>query len=271
MTVLQAIILGVVQGVTEFLPISSSGHLVIIPYLLGWEVPSTSFDVMLHLGTVTAVVGYFWRDLAEIATAFLRTGGEAQAGRRVGFLVAVGTVPAVIAGYFLESTFEKFFLNPPAVAGFLLITGLLLIGTGVLIEVGEDVGSKRRGLGRMKIRDAVYIGMMQALAIAPGISRSGTTISMGLFLGLKRETAARYSFLLSIPVIAGAAVLKMRHGIGGSGVSNPALIAGFLAAALSGFAAVWFLMNFIRRHSLRVFAYYCWVVGAGVLALHFFR
>lgn len=271
MSLLQAIILGMVQGLTEFLPISSSGHLVIVPDILGWDMPTTTFDLVLHLGTMMAVVGYFRRELFEIVAAFFQSGETARARRRLGFLIAVGTVPAVIVGALFERTFEELFLDPAKVAGFLIVTGLLLIATGFLIEVSEDVGRRRRGIGEMGVKDSIYIGMMQAMAIAPGISRSGATISMGLLLGLRREDAARYSFLLSIPVIAGAAMFNLRHGIGGTGESAAALAAGFLSAAFFGLLAVKFLLVFIRNHSLKVFAYYCWALGAAMLALHFIR
>ncbi len=271
MSTLQALILGLVQGLTEFLPISSSAHLVIVPDLLGWEQPSTTFDVVLHAGTLVAVAGYFRHELLSIAAAFV--GGDKRDAhwRRLGFLVAAGTVPAVVAGVLFEKRFEEFFLNPTAVAGFLLVTGILLIGTGLMIEASEDVGSKRRGITQVTVKDAVYIGLMQAMAIAPGISRSGSTIATGLFLGLGREAAARYSFLLSVPVIAGATVFSLRHGLSATGESVAALLVGFAAAALSGFAAIRFLMGFIRRHSLKAFAYYCWVLGGSMILWHFFR
>lgn len=271
MSVFQAIILGLVQGLTEFLPISSSGHLVIVPDILGWGEPSTSFDIVLHTGTLVAVLLYFRRDLIEITSSFVSPRAAGSGGRRLGFMIALGTVPAVIAGALFEKTFEEFFLNPTAVAGFLLVTGLLLLLSGVLIELGEDMGSKRRGIDNIRVRDSIYIGLMQATAIAPGISRSGSTIATGLLLGFDREAAARYSFLLSIPVIAGAAAFKLRHGFGGTGEDTAALAAGFLAAAISGFAAIKFLMDFIRRHSLRVFAYYCFAMGVAVIILHIAR
>lgn len=269
MSILQALVLGTVQGLTEFLPISSSGHLVLVPALLGWDVPSTTFDIMLHLGTLVAVVGYFWREIYELGAAFFQDGEFARARRKVTFLLALGTVPAVIVGVLFEKTFEEFFMDPTAVAGFLLVTGALLIGTGVLMETSEDVGRHKRRMDQMRPKEAVYIGLMQAMAIAPGISRSGATIAMGLFVGLKREDAARYSFLLSIPVIAGAAVFSLRHGFDAGGEGVGALLAGFVTAAVFGFLAVRFLLNFVRNHSLRVFAYYCWVMGVFVLVLHF--
>lgn len=257
------------QGLTEFLPISSSGHLVLVPSLFGWDVPSTSFDIMLHLGSLVAVVVYFWRELLELVAAFFQEGETARSRRRLTYLLALGTIPAVIVGALFERTFEDFFMDPTAVAGFLLVTGALLIGTGILIETGEDVGAHKRSMEGMRSKEAVYIGLMQAMAIAPGISRSGATIAMGLFIGLRREDAARYSFLLSIPVIAGAALFSLRHGFDAGGEGAGALAAGFLAAAVFGFAAVKFLLSFVRNHSLRVFAYYCWVTGLFVLALHF--
>lgn len=260
MNILEALILGLVQGLTEFLPVSSSAHLVIVPDLLGWEAPSTSFDVMLHLGTMVAVLAYFWRDIMEIAVAFFQKGEKALARRRLGALIILGTIPAGVLGALLEKKFEEMFDEPAQVALFLIITGVILVAS-------EAVARRQRHIGDLKVSDSLLVGLAQAVAIAPGISRSGSTISMGLFLGFTREAAARFSFLLSIPIIAGAALFKLRHGLGsGNGEGAATLAVGFLAAAISGFAAVRFLLGYVRRHNLRLFALYCWVVGGGVLA-----
>jgi undecaprenyl-diphosphatase len=268
MSYLEALVLGLVQGLTEFLPISSSGHLVLVPYMLGWDQPSTTFDLVLHVGTLVAVVVYFRKELAAIIEAFIKPRPESAMERRLGTMVVVGTIPAVIAGLLLEKTFESFFSNPSEVAGFLLVTGLLLIVTGFMMEGAELAGRARKGTDKLRLKDALIIGLMQAAAIAPGISRSGATIATGLFLGFNREAAARYSFLLSIPIIAGAAAFQLRHGIDTAGASASVLAVGFLAAALSGFAAVKFLMAYIREHGLKVFAYYCWVLGAIIIIWH---
>lgn len=270
MTVIEALILGIVQGLTEFLPVSSSAHLVLVPDLMGWEAPSVSFDLVLHLGSMVAVIAYFWRDLLGIIKAFFEQDEAAVVKRRVGLFLVVGTIPAAVIGGLLEKKFEAAFGEPAWVAFFLMITGVLLLASQ---KVSGERALHGRGVAQMKISDVLAIGFAQAVAILPGISRSGSTISTGLFLGLKRETAARYSFLLSVPIIAGAAIFKLRHGFGGgadsetggNGEETATLITGFLFAAVSGFAAVKFLLGYVRRHSLAVFAIYCWVVGGGVL------
>lgn len=261
MDAIQAIILGLVQGLTEFLPVSSSAHLVIVPDLMGWDMPSTSFDLVLHLGTLVSVTAYFWRDIMAIVMAFARPDVAGRPRRRLGALIIIGTVPAALIGGLFQSKFEEMFNRPTEVAAFLLVTGVLLIAS-------EAAARRRRHIVDVKATDAVLIGLAQAVAIAPGISRSGATISAGLFLGFTREAAARFSFLLSIPIIAGATLVKLRHGMGDSPEGQAQLIMGFLAAALSGFAGIKFLLGYVRRHNLRVFALYCWVVGIGVLLWH---
>lgn len=261
MNAVQALILGMVQGLTEFLPVSSSAHLVLVPDLMGWDLPSTSFDLVLHLGTLVSVVVYFWRDLVEIIRAFARPDEAGRPLRRLGALLIIGTVPAAVIGGLFQSKFEEIFNQPTEVAVFLLITGVLLVAA-------EAAARKRRHIKDLKTVDAALIGLAQAVAIAPGISRSGATISAGLFLGFTREAAARFSFLLSIPIIAGATFVKLRHGMGDAPEGQLALLFGFIAAALAGFAAIKFLLGYVRRHNLRIFALYCWVVGIGVLLWH---
>jgi len=266
MSLLEALILGIVQGLTEFLPVSSSAHLVLVPDLMGWDPPSVGFDLVLHLGSMVAVIVYFWRDLLEIIRAFFETGEDAVVKRRIGLFLIIGTIPAAVIGGLFQKKFEEFFIEPAWVAFFLIITGVLLVASQ---KVSGDRAIHGRGVAQMKISDTLWIGFTQAAAILPGISRSGSTISTGLFLGLKRETAARYSFLLSVPIIAGAAIIKLRHGFGGEdgsdGETLSTLIVGFFAAAISGFVAVKFLLDYVRHHSLAIFAIYCWVVGGAVL------
>ncbi|MFA5801137.1 MAG: undecaprenyl-diphosphatase UppP [Thermoleophilia bacterium] len=267
MSILEALVLGIVQGLTEFLPVSSSAHLVLVPDLMGWEAPTVSFDLVLHLGSMMAVLAYFWRDILEIVKSYFSDGRDALVKRRVGLFLVIGTIPAAVIGGLLETRFEAVFDEPAWVAFFLLITGVLLVASHL---VSGERAVNGRGVAEMKLSDVLAIGFAQAIAILPGISRSGSTISTGLFLGLRRETAARYSFLLSVPIIAGAAIFKLRHGFGGEGDGDngdgaAALIVGFVFAAISGFAAVKFLLGFVRRHSLIGFAVYCWIVGGGVL------
>jgi undecaprenyl-diphosphatase len=265
MSTLEAIILGLAQGLSEFLPISSSAHLVIVPYFFGWETPSVSFDLMLHLGTLCAVVAYFWRDLMTIILSFFGKGETARGGRRLGLLIIAGTIPAALAGFLFEEQFSDLFESPRWVALFLIITGVILVAS-------EAAARQRRIVRDLRLRDALLIGVAQAVAIAPGISRSGSTISTGLFLGFTREAAARFSFLLSIPIIVGAAAANLRHGFDGNGGETGAAIAiGFLFSAVSGFLAIKLLLGYVRRHNLRVFALYCWIAGAVTLTVTVFK
>ena len=211
---LQAILLGVVQGLTEFLPVSSSGHLLLGQYFLGLDRQrfGLSFDIALHLGTLVAVVAFFWRDLLRMANAFVRsfTHGRdlANSDQRLAYLVGVSTIPAALIGFFLEDFFETSVRNPWVVVVNLVLVGLLFI-------VGEAVGSKSRSAEKLGFLGAAAIGVAQAAALVPGVSRSGATIMVGLFLGLRREEAARLSFLMSVPIIAGAGSLELFEVISG--------------------------------------------------------
>jgi undecaprenyl-diphosphatase len=282
----QAIVLGLLQGLTEFLPVSSSGHLNGVPYLLGWEPGSVTFDVMLHAGTLAAVVLYFRGDLVWLATRSFGVGvtedGEQQRAWRVVGLLAIGSVPAAAAGLLFESTFEAAFANPRAIAGFLLVTAALLTFAEKLRQsrVAAAVGASTSELtdqqaqvdpGRREdtttFRDALLIGVAQALAIFPGISRSGATIAAGMTLGLSRAAAARFSFLLSIPVIFGATIFKIPD----LGTVEPGTLpfggaeiaVGVLVAAGSGYWAIRFLLKLVQTDDLLGFARY--VAGFAVL------
>jgi undecaprenyl-diphosphatase len=257
--VLHDIVLGLVQGLTEFLPVSSSGHLVIVPAALGWEEPPLGLTVLLHLGTLLALLVYFRSELIGLTLGLLGRGLDPRAARRmVGFLV-IGTIPAVIAGLALGSFFEDAFARPYESCVELVITGFMLLAVERLGEraARADLDGPR----------AAGIGVAQALAILPGISRSGATIGAGLWFGMDREEATRFSFLLAIPAILGAGVLDLAQGeldVSRSGM------AGFVAAGISGYLAIAVLLRFVRTHSLRVFAGYLFVVGplaAVVIAL----
>jgi len=256
-SVLKAFVLGLVQGLTEFLPVSSSGHLVLADYLLHVKSGNIAFEVSVHLGTLLAVIVYFRRDLARVIVEFFR-GGE---GRRTGWMLILASVPTAIIGFAFKDTFESLFQSPRSAAAGLLVTSILLF-------FAERVHGGQRSLGRVRTFDALLIGTMQGLAIIPGISRSGSTISAGLFSGLSRDTAARFSFLLSIPAIIGAGLLEAKDLTDlGANFAGPALV-GTLTAAVSGYLAIGILMAVLRRGKLYGFSAYTAIVGVlGLLLL----
>ena len=278
MNLIQAIILGIVQGMTEFAPVSSSAHLVLVPWALGWPNPGVAFDAILHWGTLTAVLVYFWRDWLRIIKGFFRTlttrgpwntrpGGRlADSDSRLAWWIIIGTIPALVLGLAFKDFFESLFSSPASVGALLLVTAIILV-------LGEQAGRRARDrgrdLGRMNMVDTLLIGLAQAAAIAPGISRSGATISTGLARGLKRDDAARFSFLLGAPIILGAGLLPLLDLIQTGGLSQelPALLVGFLAAALAGYFCIKFLLSYLRHGNLYVFAAYCAVIGAAALLL----
>jgi len=265
---IHAAILGIVQGLTEFLPISSSAHLILVPKLLGWNDPfidSAAFDVMLHMGTLVALLVYFWRDLIQILGAWLasirdrRIGDDPQ--RRLAWLLVVSVIPAAILGAGLESFFDQAFREH-----YQWIALFVLLGA-TLLWLGERRGTQTRGLDGMVLRDAVTIGAAQALALFPGASRSGITIAAGLLLGLKREAAARFSFLMAVPVIAGAGIWKARTLVGASlgGTQVNELIVGIVTSAIFGFIAIAFLLRFLRTNPTTVFIAYRIVLAAVIV------
>lgn len=272
MDIIQALILGIVQGLTEFLPVSSSAHLVFVPEIMGIQ-SSLAFDTILHVGTLVAVVGYFWNDILHMLKSFFLSlidipKGQFMKGvredkfKKLAWFVIIGTIPAGLAGVLLKDFFEGLFNNIPAVGLFLIITGFLLWGSE---RVSKSV-TEKTSLENMSLKSSFIIGVFQALAIAPGISRSGATISAGLFLGLERELAARYSFLLSIPAILGATLVQAKD-ITSLDITTTVVVAGFIAAAITGYLAIKILLKLIKERSLMIFAYYCWIVGAAALIL----
>jgi undecaprenyl-diphosphatase len=263
----RALVLGVVQGFTEFLPISSSAHLVLVPFVLGWETPGLPFDVAVHIGTGLAVVAYFWRELLGLAAGTVRTAagrGEERdrANARMTLLLAVGTIPAALAGLFLQGFVEELTDRPEVVAVFLL-------GTAAILLLGEAVYRRRealetRDMTSVRWADALLVGVWQAVAILPGISRSGSTITGGLLRGLSRDAAARFSFLLGLPAIVGAAILELPDLTG----VDPATVIGATAvSAATGFVAIAFLLRYLRTRTMRPFAGYCVVASAVSLAV----
>ena len=265
MTTALAVLLGAVQGVTEFLPISSKTHLVVVPALLGERPPSLPFIVLLHLGTLVALVLYFARDLWRIAVDLVR-GGD---GRRLAILLVVASVPAAVLGLLFEETFERLLSDPRNVAFSLVATAVILVGAEWLAGGRLPGFGGRRRLARplhteVTSREAIGIGIAQAVALLPGVSRSGSTMATGLALGVRRDAVARFSFLLAIPAIAGANVLELPKVVDG-GIGAPEL-AGFAAALVTGFASVALLLRYLRRYTYLPFAAYCLVfaVAAGL-------
>ena len=255
MNFIDAILLGILQGATEFLPVSSSGHLVLAQQLLGgFEQPGVLFDVMLHVGTMIAVAIYFWRDLLGLLTSPWRKDDLALAQRKVLTLIIVGSVPTAIIGLLFKDFFVGLFERPDIVCIMLLVTGSLLW----LAERLRDLTGSRKD---MNMPDAILVGIVQGCAIIPGVSRSGSTIAALLLRGVDGETAARFSFLLALPAVFGAALLTSRDIHAVSDAALPAYIAGTLAALVIGLLCIHLLMGVIRRRRLHWFAIYCWLVG----------
>lgn len=257
-----AALLGAVQGLTEFIPVSSKTHLVVVPALLGQSPPELSFIVFLHLGTLVALLAYFAKDLLSIMRDLPRANSE---GRRLLVLLLIASIPAGIIGLVFEETFERLLERPRAVA-------FALIATSVILVLAEWLaGTMRRSnrlpkplRGEVTTRDAIGIGLAQSVALLPGVSRSGSTLSAGLAMGVRRDVVARFSFLLAIPAIAGANILELGDVIDG-GIGKPEIV-GFFAALITGYAAVAFLLRYLRRFSYLPFAAYCFVfaIAAGV-------
>lgn len=258
-----AIFLGLLQGITEFLPISSSGHLALVESFLGIEEAGLTFDVALHLGTLVGVIIYFRRDFILMFRALVKLrqlSAEERSQRLLALYVCLGTIPAVIAGYVLKDAAETVFRAPVLIAG-------TLAGAGLLLLLADKWGTHQRPMKSLGIIDVVIIGFAQAIALVPGVSRSGITMTAGLMRGLNRMSAARFSFLLSAPVILGAGVYNLPAIIrqGSEAGQQGFYLAGFIAAAVSGYLVIAFLLRFVQSHSFAVFAYYRFVLAGLVL------
>jgi len=262
MTVFQAVILGLVQGLAEFLPISSSAHLVLTPWVFGWSDPGLSFDVALHVGTLIAVLWYFraeWVKLTQSAIALVRTRrADTEEKRRFLYLV-VATIPAAAGGVLLEEYAETTFRSPALMAVTLMVMGVVLWAV-------DRYAARDRPLSALSLRDAVLIGLAQVLALVPGVSRSGSTMTAGRALRLDRQSAAVFSFLMSMPVTAAAALLKVPDLLRTEGIT-PTLMVGVLSAGISSWLAIAVLLRYVSRHSFGVFAVYRLALGALILAL----
>jgi undecaprenyl-diphosphatase len=263
--VLQAIVLGVIQGLTEFLPISSSAHLAIYPQLFGWEDPGASFTAVCQIGTELAVLIYFRHDIWRIGSTWTRSlvrpelRGHLDA--RMGWYVIVGSLPIVVLGLFFESAIDDVFRNLWLIATMLIVMGLVL-------GLADRLGSTEKTLKQLSLRDAVLMGLAQAAALVPGVSRSGATLSMGRALGYDRETATRYAFLLAIPAVVGAGVYKLKDV---SGADNPygwtPTIVATVVAFVVGYAAIAWLLRYVASNSYTPFVVYRVLLGVGTMAL----
>ena len=273
MHVVQAIILGLIQGLTEFIPVSSSGHLLLAEKLFGWRTDSIAFDVALHWGTLVALLCYFGRDWLNILSSFARhiagvpyrkENDPASSGRYL-VPIIVASIPAAIVGLKFDSKIEAMRDRPwmlPLMASALVIVGLAMV-------LAERVGRRRRKMGAMTYRDYIIIGLAQALALIPGVSRSGSTITAGLFMYLDSAAAAKFSFLLSTPVILGAGLKTLMnvHKQGFPTGQTTIFAVGFIVAAVSGYLTIKILMNYLKRGSLTAFAIYRFVLAAGVVGV----
>lgn len=267
MTFFQSIILGIIQGASEFLPISSSGHLVIAPYLFGWNINPREafvFDVLVQVATLSAVIFYYWKDLTQILMAFIKgiiskKPFEDQ-NARLGWYLILATIPAGLAAVLFKDIFEKAFSDPKSAAFFLLATSILLL-------TGEIFGKRIRNLDSINWLDALVIGLFQVLALFPGISRSGSTISGGLLRKFDRVGSARFSFLMAVPVMSAAGVLAIIDLIKSPDLlSNlPVYLAGFVASAFVGYFAIRWFIAYLSKQSLYLFAGYCAILGLGFL------
>ena len=267
MTVIQSIFLGVIQGLTEFLPISSSGHLVLVPFLLKWDIPPAEaflFDVLVQVATLIAVIAFFWKDFYVILRGVFRGLRRRQPFEtqpaRLGWYIMLSTIPAGIAGLLLKDVVERAFSNP-------MMTAVSLLGTALLLVIAERVGQRQRNLGEITWIDALIIGIYQILALFPGLSRSGSTIAGGMTRDFNRPAAARFSFLMAVPIMLVAGISAVIDLIRIPDLTGllPVFIPGFIAAAVVGYLAIGWLLSFLTRYSLYYFAAYCAILGLIVL------
>ena len=270
MPLLHALILGIVQGLTEYIPVSSSAHLVLVPWLLGWPDSPFTFEVLVQWGTLLGIFVYFWRDLWDIVRGVLVGLAQRQplatAPARMGWYIVLGTLPAVVFGLLLKDFFEAVFSAPVVVAA-------LLLGTAAILTAAERLGRRTRTTHDLGWLDALVVGFWQVIAMMPGISRSGATIGGAMLRGFDRPAAARFSFLLSVPALLGAGILAIGDLLEANSLAAdlPALVVCFVAAAISGYLCIRWLLGYLQRRSLTVFAVYCALFGLFNLAIAWIR
>ncbi len=269
MNIFHALVLGSVQGLSEFLPISSSAHLILAPWLFHWKDPGLAFDIALHWGTLLAVLVYFRNDVWLIIRGFFHSLRPATRDlqeniyQKLAWLLILASIPGAVIGYLFESYAEN------ALRDNKLHIALTLAIFGVVLWAADKLGKKVKNLDRIKWVDALLIGLSQALAIFPGVSRSGSTIAAGLALGFKREDAARFSFLMSMPIIFGAGLVSLRHFQ--SDTTAPELIAGFVAAAVFGFLSIKYMLRYLAHHDYKIFTWYRIILAAIIVAVYLKR
>ncbi len=255
MNTLISIILGLIQGLTEFLPVSSSGHLVLAEHFLGFQKPGISYETMLHLGSLLAVLIYFRKDIINLCKAIIRFNDKSLAPeRRIILYMILATLVTGIVGLTLKDFFERLFTLPVYAAAFLSLTG-------VIVFFSDKCEKSEKNAAEMGVKKSLLIGLVQSLAILPGISRSGSTVAASLSLGIKRADAARFSFLLSIPAILGANIVHIKELSSLTSAQILPYTAGTLAAFISGYAVIAWLIKLIKQRKLKIFAYYCWLVS----------
>lgn len=274
MPLFQAVVLAVVQGLTEFLPISSSAHLVLFPWFAGWQEPGLAFNVALHLGTLLAVLVYFLGDWVQLTLAGFGIRASANVSdeelswkRRLFWLLVIGTIPGALVGVFFEKTIEERFMQPVPIA-------CALIGAGLLMWWVDSIANQKRQMQELGLSDSIIVGSAQALALFPGVSRSGITIIAGLSQRMTRETAARFSFLLSTPLIAGAAIKELpkllhAHKAGTMDISMSTLVIAIAVSAIVGYLVIGFLLRYLQTRTLKVFVVYRIALGILILLLVF--
>jgi undecaprenyl-diphosphatase len=266
-TVFQAMVIGLVQGLTEFLPISSTAHVKMIPVVLGWGDPGVAFTAVIQLGSISAILWYFWDDLRQVTVGMVRATLDRKFDApdfRLGLGILVGTLPIVVGGLLIKLLIPDFDNSPLRNSATIAVVS---IGMALLLAAAEMVGQRQRTFDQLDLKDGVLMGFAQALALIPGVSRSGSTLTAGLFMGLERATAARFSFLLGVPAITLAGLVELKGLLeGGLGnVSLVTLLAGLLAAVVSSYMAIFWLIRFLKQHSTWVFVWYRLAFGAAIL------
>lgn len=267
LSLIQAMVIGIVQGLTEFLPISSTAHVKMVPVVLGWGDPGVSFTAVIQLGSIAAILWYFWADLTEVFGGMVKAGIAGQYGSpafRLGLGILLGTIPIILGGLLIKASIPDFDRSPLRHSSTI---ALVSIAMALLLGVAEILGRRQRDFAALGLRDGIGMGVAQALALIPGVSRSGSTLTAGLFMGLERSTAARFSFLLGVPAItlAGLVELKGLLDDGFSGIGWGPLLVGLLASVVSSYLAIFWLIRFLKKHSAWVFVWYRLAFGAAIL------
>ncbi|MEB3289496.1 MAG: undecaprenyl-diphosphate phosphatase [Leptolyngbya sp.] len=263
----QAIVIGLVQGLTEFLPISSTAHVKMVPVVLGWGDPGVAFTAVIQLGSIAAILGYFWDDLRQVTVGMVRASLDRRFDApdfRVGLGIVAGTIPIVVVGLLIKLLVPDFDNSPLRSSATIAVVSIVM---ALLLAAAEWAGQRRRTFDQLTLKDGVLMGLAQALALVPGVSRSGSTLTAGLFMGLERSTAARFSFLLGVPAITLAGLVELKglldSGLGGIGLGP--LLAGLLAAVVSSYLAIFWLLRFLKQHSTWVFVWYRLAFGTAIL------